>query len=627
MAVQLYNEGRVVGLSAYEIYVKHAYAEDPDHPPATEKEWLASTIAMGSSMILKIPAGTPAGPKDFPLPSNTRLIAANVVIGSFFYGDCEFDSQGWATKVTDYGELISNVRGNSPTNDNVPVKSSSGQNTKLEEMMQYIKIVDGIIYQRGDWQQRSDNNPVPYKSMILDLRNYPTPVVRLKFSDTVSKDTCLMLTGFTNSIVVQGVTGLDDCCTSASSPQDGDFLGPAVMPWSAKIIFSQPATLTYYLRDGIKSGSENVIITKNPNTTDVTIEVKNNIHPAESSQDYLKITQIKDGSDTSIAIEPKKLVSRGLTCGTGIALSESDDKVLIRSDLKSGPGISISPPSGNLPIAQTISAKLKAGAGIKIVEGNNSELQIINSAPYPGSVAGYVQLTKGIDYEVTFHNNYGSYLDDSTIDSDDLIHRPEADGGDDVRVRILPSLDSNNNLEICYIDIRGSIGDNYCIGNPCFTSNEQKDLVMLKHTIEHTIPQGDSNWSTLLKSRIFSIKFINTKYDYKSTTIDLTQLNHPNTKFQDNGESGMNIWNLRGIARGAWPVYCSLVHNSGNYPVFEDGHSLMLFAGSIADGYNQQFSTLFENAGATGKGDRLFSKHLNINYGGMFYNIHKAGGM
>lgn len=33
MPRELYNEGRVVGLSAYEIYVKQHQAEDPSVPP------------------------------------------------------------------------------------------------------------------------------------------------------------------------------------------------------------------------------------------------------------------------------------------------------------------------------------------------------------------------------------------------------------------------------------------------------------------------------------------------------------------------------------------------------------------------------------------------------------------
>ena len=55
MPRQIWNEGRVQGYSAYEIYLKQALSDDPDLQPATEREWLASSIACGSSMVVKIP--------------------------------------------------------------------------------------------------------------------------------------------------------------------------------------------------------------------------------------------------------------------------------------------------------------------------------------------------------------------------------------------------------------------------------------------------------------------------------------------------------------------------------------------------------------------------------------------
>ena len=55
MPKEIWNEGRVTGLSAYEIYVKQHLVEDPANPPATEREWLSASIAMGSSMLLKVP--------------------------------------------------------------------------------------------------------------------------------------------------------------------------------------------------------------------------------------------------------------------------------------------------------------------------------------------------------------------------------------------------------------------------------------------------------------------------------------------------------------------------------------------------------------------------------------------
>lgn len=42
------------------------------------------------------------------LPSNTTLCAANTIIASFFKGSAVYSSN-WATRIIDYGDLISNT--------------------------------------------------------------------------------------------------------------------------------------------------------------------------------------------------------------------------------------------------------------------------------------------------------------------------------------------------------------------------------------------------------------------------------------------------------------------------------------------------------------------------------------
>ena len=54
MPSNIYNEGRVVGYSAYEVYVRHCLSEDPTIEPASETEWLASSLAFGASLLLKV---------------------------------------------------------------------------------------------------------------------------------------------------------------------------------------------------------------------------------------------------------------------------------------------------------------------------------------------------------------------------------------------------------------------------------------------------------------------------------------------------------------------------------------------------------------------------------------------
>ena len=76
MGVNLFNLGRVVGLSAYEIYLKQHDSIDPDSNPASEREWLSSSLSMGSSMLVKINKTENKGSKenwilDIPFPDNS----------------------------------------------------------------------------------------------------------------------------------------------------------------------------------------------------------------------------------------------------------------------------------------------------------------------------------------------------------------------------------------------------------------------------------------------------------------------------------------------------------------------------------------------------------------------------
>lgn len=268
MSSTIYNEGRVVGYSAYEIYVRHSLSEDPNRTPASELEWLSSSIAMGSSMLLKIPAESTSVSGHHALkiilPNATNLVAANTIIGSLFLGDAEFDNSGWATKVTSYGPLLDNnslylgthpnTMNESPLNPQNPLSS-----TYQDRILNYIKLVDGIVIQPGEWKNSTDTftPPATYPNPKHDLSpdfDYPdngsVPYVRLYLSDRVSTDFYILLTGFTLNGVITGVSGLDGSTdTTTNMHENGGFLGPAVFPWANKIIFSVPPAYASYFLD------------------------------------------------------------------------------------------------------------------------------------------------------------------------------------------------------------------------------------------------------------------------------------------------------------------------------------------------------------------------------------------
>lgn len=255
MARELYNLGRVTGLSSYEVYVKQHSSEDPVNPPASEREWLASSLAMGSSMLLKIPSNTAHGDTDnwvldIQFPSNTLLCAANTIIASYFRGQGVYDGN-WGTRIASYGDLISNNSSSSPDgnlNHNSSIPHQAIDEWSQDEkgaLADYMKIVDGIIIHPGTWSV-SEKTP-PQKDFLPNMGDYPR--LRLHIRGPINHDLQLLLTGFTIKTVVKGMTGLDGS-TSTSSPQNGDFLGPGQFPWSAKVIFSVPTSYISFFAAG-----------------------------------------------------------------------------------------------------------------------------------------------------------------------------------------------------------------------------------------------------------------------------------------------------------------------------------------------------------------------------------------
>lgn len=233
----LYNEGRVVGYSAYEIYMRHAIAADPDATPASESEWLSSTLGFGSSMLLYVEAEADsvsgAHYVEYELPVTSRLCGSNTIFGSLFIG--AGDGNTWSEKVTDYGQLISNNGTASPTSSSIPTQTITDVSQDLTNAIRdFSKIIDGIVIQQGTWTATSST---PAEDLAPDFTS--KPVVRLQLKDRITTGFYLLLSGFTDSGVIYGVSDTTGS-TSTSAPQNGDFLGPSVFPWAAKIVFSLP---------------------------------------------------------------------------------------------------------------------------------------------------------------------------------------------------------------------------------------------------------------------------------------------------------------------------------------------------------------------------------------------------
>ena len=231
MTKEIYNEGRTVGMAAYEEYVRQLKSVDADFDVCTEREWLASSLASGSSLILKVPAGsgTAVGKNMYvyqiDLPEGSHVAAGNSIIASFFYGKCKYDARGWATVVEDYGSLISNKQSSSPSEnavnvttstvplgsvaeelgvDQTPDMSKISFTAVQKQLNEYIKICDGVVLQPGYW--KTSGLGIPYKDFTPDLNK--KPVIRLTFMEPITNDVAILLTGFLFKSGVKSLYGI-----------------------------------------------------------------------------------------------------------------------------------------------------------------------------------------------------------------------------------------------------------------------------------------------------------------------------------------------------------------------------------------------------------------------------------
>lgn len=269
MPRQIWNEGRVQGYSAYEIYLKQALSDNPDLQPATEREWLASSIACGSSMVMRLPVLVPNNLEgtnylDIPLPQNSKLCAANVIFANLFIGECEYDEESYfAKRVINYGFCISNTLNSHPNEDSSRIPTTDDGitvETVISNANTYNKIIDGVVIQPGKWTETGDDDG-QYMDLHPDMSK--SPVIRIFYSGYLRSSIQIMLTGFTIRSVISGVCGLDGSY-NATSPEDGTFLGPAQFPWAAKIIFSQSTATSIALN--ISNYSRQIDGEKSPST-------------------------------------------------------------------------------------------------------------------------------------------------------------------------------------------------------------------------------------------------------------------------------------------------------------------------------------------------------------------------
>ena len=347
MGQQIYNEGRVVGFSAYEIYVRHLLSQDPDAKVPTEKEWLAATIGRGASMILKVGSSTSVGVHDYELPGSSTLCAAGVIVASFFDGEVEMNGC-WATKVKSYGSLISNtVKSHPNTNVNELDPSdtpyNSNNTTNLEQLKSYINITEGLYIDYGRWNSKGNSSTsIPYVSFEPVVKsNSGVGCIRIRISKPLTADVYILLTGFINKTIISSLVSENPRDSEGNhlyvgdtdNPENGDFLGPEEFPWASKIIFTTPSELTYlmnnesYARKIPKLGTEEDI----DDTPIIDMKRANNeayyskhkrYENARKTMDITKLNVINEG--VAVLVADQATISEGQYSHTTKSVSGQD---------------------------------------------------------------------------------------------------------------------------------------------------------------------------------------------------------------------------------------------------------------------------------------------------------------
>ena len=256
----LYNEGRVQGLSSYELYVRQMLSRNPEAHILSESQWLAASLSTNNSMVLKITAGTTEGYHDYILPEGSDLCGCTTVFAALFEGSATFEGI-WAKRIDDYGRLISNTPTRFPVTpgepSDVPAKEDLRMTPEyIQQCSEFMKVSAGLVLQPGEWidnvyqVELLDEGGVTIiteegEELLADLSDDITRMsldvdlsargfVRLLFTKPIEHDFYIFLHGFAYKNVLAGMSGFDNLLTT-SNPENGDFLGPQSFPWAVPI--------------------------------------------------------------------------------------------------------------------------------------------------------------------------------------------------------------------------------------------------------------------------------------------------------------------------------------------------------------------------------------------------------
>lgn len=410
MSKEIYNEGRVVGFSAYELYVKNAIASGLDPiagEVATEREWLGSMLAMGAAMIVEVPSFNGRF-IDIPFPSQTRLCAANTIIASFFDGEAVFLADHWATKVMRYHPLVANGATTYPSGptEATDIPHGAGQSgeytrTYLKKFQDYLKIDKGVILQGGTWTESADyglQEVEPHYDLTkvqVDKRTgepSPIPVLRLFAScggEYITHNPMILLIGFTDRNILRGTSVLSG---GSADPIDNDhvnggFLGPEIFPWCTPIVFTTPAGYEKYMH-GIQTTDQVANISSSYTIFDINTELED-IYGDEENTIYTLYCESTPSGIAGVDMRYKYLSSPTFyTSVLNVYSQYGDYPPALYANFQEPV------PDGTVAVRHQYPVDVVAPGTVKIFRNNDNDTLIDYESKFVGTTA--LNLTNGI---------------------------------------------------------------------------------------------------------------------------------------------------------------------------------------------------------------------------------------
>lgn len=269
MSNEIYNEGRVVGFSAEEIFDKVFHAQFPDEELPTTQEWLSTSMGMGASFALHINKTTTSRgvitynlPKGYSNPNNNLygLSGRYLIIATPIFGTVTTaSSSATITAITKIEDIT------------LDATMSNADTTE------FSKILDGIIV----------------------YNNSGNSTVKLLVDGTCTCD--ILLTGFLNSNILKALALTAGTNELGRKYTTIDEFGNTLMPDVSQIHFAKPNYREYFKANVIDTdGADSSLIDISQVKGNSTLSTNNSIiTPTRTTIDFANQHGEGDGDSST----------------------------------------------------------------------------------------------------------------------------------------------------------------------------------------------------------------------------------------------------------------------------------------------------------------------------------------